>query len=47
MFKSLLDWLTSTQPISRWILILMLLGMVCGIAALIRMMKPKENRNGN
>ena len=28
MFQDLIGWLTSTEPISRWVLILMLLGLL-------------------
>ncbi len=32
MFKSVLDWLTGFEPINRWVLILILAGMVAAIA---------------
>lgn len=28
MFKSLFEWLTSTQPIHNWLLLIMLLGLI-------------------
>ena len=30
MFKSLLNWLIGVEPISRWLLLIMLLGMIIG-----------------
>ena len=35
MFKSIIDFLTGQIPVSRWVLILMLLALVVDIAVII------------
>ncbi len=44
MLKGFIDWLLTSEPVSRWILILMLLGIVAGIAFAIKnLAKPGES----
>ncbi len=44
MLKGFVDWLLTTEPVSHWILILILLGMIAGIALAIKnLSKPGES----
>ena len=36
MFKSLFDWLVGSEPVSRWVLILMILGLTVGLALALK-----------
>lgn len=36
MFKSVLDWLIGIEPVNRWVLILMLAGMITAIALALK-----------
>jgi len=42
MFKSIIDFLTGQIPVSRWVLILMLLALVVDIAVMISHLSRKK-----
>lgn len=42
MFKSLFDWLVSSEPVSRWVLILMILGLIVGLASALKNLNKHE-----
>ena len=46
MWKSLIEWLTTTEPVSRWILIILILGLVLAAAKVLDMVKKHTEKAG-